>query len=315
MNEEILRFIRYLSWKMDCLQEQESAPLKIDRAKATLHMNQLEAIVQEKKEELRKAMPKVPIMAYYNKPKNLYKKDGSLSAHGVKWFDTLRRLGLPDTSVGPVGEIIEYEDGNPNSDIQIKEFLFSLGWEPDCYKFVRNKETGEEKKIPQVRYYSQNDERKGELTDSVRQLIKKNPSLESLDGLTVAKHRLAIFKSFLDYSDEQGNVVASAGGFTNTLRMKHRLPIVNLPKAISSVPWGAEIRSCIVAQEGKILCGSDVSSLEDMTKRHLIYDLDSEFVEAMNEPGYDPHISIAIEAGKMTEEEYKFFKWYKDKNK
>jgi hypothetical protein len=122
---------------------------------------------------------------------------------------------------------------------------------------------------------------------------------------------MKIFEAFLKHSNEYGDIVAGAGGFTNTMRMKHRLPIVNLPKAVSSVPWGKEIRGCIKAQEGKVLCGSDVSSLEDMTKRHLIYDLDPEFVEDMNTPGYDPHCAIAVQAGKMTEEQYEFFKQYK----
>lgn len=304
MNEEILRFIRYLSWKMDCLQEQEANPLKIDRAKATLHMNQLEAIVQEKKEELRKAMPKVPIMAYYNKPKNLYKKDGSLSAHGVKWFDTLKRLGLPETSVGPVGEIIEYEDGNPNSDPQIKEWLFSLGWSPCTQKFVRNKETGEEKQIPQVRYFSQNDPRKGELTDSVKALIEKEPALQALDGLTVAKHRLGIFKAFLEHSDEEGYCAATAGGFTNTLRLQHRNPFVNMPKADGEVAWGKEIRGCIIAPEGYEMCGSDVVSLEATTKRHFMFPHDPDYADAMGQDGFDEHCDLAIHAGALSKEDY-----------
>lgn len=315
MNPDILRLIRYLSWKQDCLREQEANPLKIFREKAKKHYDELSLIVETKREELRQAMPKVPQMAYYNKPKVCYKKDGSLSSHGAKWFSTLSRLGLPEGSVGPVGEVVGYEEGNPNSNIQLKDWLFGLGWQPCTFKFVRDKETGEEKKIPQLYYYGQNDPRKGELTDSVIKLVKKAPELSALEGLAVAKHRMAIFNSFLEHSDEDGNVVASAGGLTNTLRLKHRVPIVNLPKAISSVPWGEEIRGCIVPQDGMVFCGSDVSSLEDMTKRHLIYELDSGFVEGMNTPGYDPHCQIAIEAGKMTEDEYEFFKWFKAKDK
>ena len=308
---EILRFVRYLSFKADCLREQQENPLKIDRVKAQEYHDQLEAIVEEKKQALSEAMPKVPNIKYHNKPKILYKKDGSYSANGIKWFEALNRLGQPRDSEGPVAEILGYDNGNPNSDPQLKEWLFYLGWTPCTFKFERNKETGDERKIPQVRYFSQNDERKGELTESVKKLTKKVPELLALEGLTIARHRMAIFKSFLDGSDSDGNVVSRAGGFTNTLRLKHRLPIVNLPKAISSIPWGYEVRSCIVSQDGMTFCGSDVSSLEDMTKRHLIYGLDPGFVESMNTPGYDPHCSIAIEAGKMTQDEYEFFKWFK----
>ena len=303
VSKDTLRFIRYLSFKMDCLRSQESHPLKIDREKAQKHYDELLAIVEEKKEALSKAMPKVPIMNYHNKPKKPHKADGSLSALGERWYDTLKRLGLPEDTVGPVGEVVGYEDGNPQSDPQLKEYLFSLGWQPCTYKFLRDKVSGDEKKIPQVRYFSQNDPRKGELTESIKALIEKEPALEHLDGLTVAKHRLSIFKAFLDYSDEDGYCAATAGGFTNTLRLQHRNPFVNLPKADGEVPWGVEIRGCIIAPEGYEMCGSDVVSLEDTTKRHYMYPYDPEYVEEMSREGFDPHLDLAVHAGVLTYEE------------
>lgn len=299
------RYLRFLSFKMFMLQQQEANPLRIDLEKAQAHYDELQQVVEDKLVELTEVMPKRPIE--HTAPKVYRKQDGTLSVHGVKWEEKLKQYNQPSGTT----RFFEYENGNPNSDPQLKEWLFSLGWEPCTNKFQRNKLTGDEKQIPQVRYFSQNDSRKGELTDSVKALVKVTPELQALDGLTVAKHRMKIFEAFLKHSDEDGNIVAGAGGFTNTMRMKHRLPIVNLPKAVSSVPWGKEIRGCIKAQEGKVLCGSDVSSLEDMTKRHLIYDLDPEFVENMNTPGYDPHCAISVQAGKMTEEQYEFFKQYK----
>lgn len=303
LNEEIFRYVRYIGFKGDCLRQQELNPLKIDREKAQKHYDELLTIVEEKKEALSKAMPKVPIMNYHNKPKKPYKADGSLSALGERWYDTLKRLGLPDDTVGPVGEVVGYEDGNPQSDPQLKEYLFSLGWQPCTYKFLRDKVSGDEKKIPQVRYFSQNDPRKGELTESIKALVEKEPALEHLDGLTVAKHRLSIFKAFLDYSDEDGYCAATAGGFTNTLRLQHRNPFVNLPKADGEVPWGVEIRGCIIAPEGYEMCGSDVVSLEATTKRHYMYPYDPEYAEAMGVEGFDEHLDLAKYDGKLTQEE------------
>jgi len=71
--------------------------------------------------------------------------------------------------------------------------------------------------------------------------------------------------------------------------------------------WGKEIRGCIVAPEGEILVGSDVSSLEDNTKRHYMEPLDPTYVEAMNQPGYDPHMKLLVIAGRITEEDYEFY--------
>ena len=194
MNSDILRFLRYISHKADCLREQEANPLTLDVEKAQKHYDELTQIVEEKTQALAKVMPKVPGKTQ-NKPKNLYKQDGSYSAHGKKWFDTLKELKLPENTEGPV--VVEWVEGNPKSTIQIKDWLFSLGWEPCTYKYQRNKVTGDEKKSPQVRDVAQSDPRKGELTDSVLRLKDREPAIEELEGLTVAQHRRGIFEAFL----------------------------------------------------------------------------------------------------------------------
>ena len=339
LTPEILRFIRYLSFKNSCLLEQEMNPLVVDLEKAQRHYNELEALKQDKTEALAKIMPKVPVCSYRNKPKVMHKKDGSLSAHAEKWYALLKEQHLPSTTEGTVTVIEGHEDGNPNSPSQVKEWLYSLGWKPCTYKYDRNKKTGEEKKIEQVRYSSPSDPRKGMLTDSVLKLKAKEPGIEHLEGLTVASHRMSIFKSLLeaakpiDDNPRYGHVVAGAGGFTNTLRLKHRAPIVNLPKVGSA--WGEEIRGCIVAPppkkeyvptnldvsysslDGKVknveyvVCGADVVSLEDMTKRHYMKPLDPTYVEEMDVEGFDPHMKLLVIAGKITQEDYDFYVNYK----
>src|SRR6056297_1576513 len=225
MNSDILRFLRYLSFKADCLREQEQNPLTLDVGKAQKHYEELTEVIEEKTKALAKVMPKVPDQMK-NKPKNCYKQDGSYSVKGKEWFDTLKSLRLPMETEGPV--VVTWKDGNPASTIQVKDWLFSLNWSPCTYKYQRNKVTGEEKKIPQVRYVAQSDPRKGELTDSVLRLKDREPAIEELEGLTVAQHRKSIFEGFLS-ENREGKLVAGAAGLTNTLRLKHRKPIVNLP--------------------------------------------------------------------------------------
>ena len=95
--------------------------------------------------------------------------------------------------------------------------------------------------------------------------------------------------------------------------MKHSV-IVNLPGVDKK--YGGDIRNCLIANDNEELCGSDLSNIEDRTKRHYIYDYDPQYVEEMNIEGYDAHLSIAILAGSMTEDEAEFYKWYeKEKNK
>jgi len=300
LSDDIRRFLRYLSFKQDCLREQEANPLTVDVEKAQRHYNELEAIKSEKTIALAKVMPQRPIEKYKNKPKVMQKKDGTLSALGEAWYKLLKEQCLPSTTEGTVTIVEGWEDGNPNSPSQVKEWLYSLGWKPCTYKYDRNKLTGEEKKIEQVRYSSASDPRKGELTDSVLKLKAKEPGIEVLEGLTVATHRMSIFKAFVA-SAKEGQVIASAGGLTNTLRLKHRSPIVNLPKVGS--PWGEEIRGCIVAQEGTTVCGADVSSLESCTKRHYMWDYDPDYVTDMSTEGFDEHLDLAKHAGEVTQEQ------------
>ena len=70
------------------------------------------------------------------------------------------------------------------------------------------------------------------LTNSVKLLIPANPTVGVLDGLTVIQHRLSIFEGMLE-CEVDGYVKAGIDGLTNTLRFKHKKPLVNLPVLIS----------------------------------------------------------------------------------
>lgn len=286
------RLISYLKFKMDCLREQEETGLKFNREYCEVILKDLEEQKAAKLEELKKAMPKVPVYVTRSCPKVLYKNNGQLSTRGKEWMELLEKLDLP-RHTPEVKVIKEYEEPNPNSTDQLKKWLTSLGWVPENIKFVRNKETGDVKQIPQVA----SKQGGGEICDSIKKLAEKEPSINVLDGLSVMSHRIGIFKAFLD-NEQEGRVYAKAMGLTNTLRMQHSLPIVNLPSVDRK--WGREVRSCIIADDDSVLCGSDLSGIEDNTKRHYIYKFDPDYVEEMNKPGWDPHLEIAMLAGFLT---------------
>ena len=287
------KFFGYLSFKMNCANAAERVGWKIDLQLAEDSITTLKGQQAEKVKELREVMPMRKVMSVKTKPKVCLKKDGSVSTHGKRWFDLLASSGLPSNYEGDVTVVKGVEDSNPNSPDQVKDWLFGLGWEPCTYKFDKNKETGEEKKIPQVR-------KNGELTKSVEILIKNNPAVGVLDGLTVIQHRLGIFHGFVE-CEENGYVKAGVKGLTNTLRFKHVKPLVNLPGV--DKPWGKEIRGCLTAPEGYTLCGADMTSLEDTTKRHYMKPYDPDYVEEMSKKGFDPHLDLAKHAGSVTQEQ------------
>lgn len=295
--DKSMELVRYLTFKMKCAALQEKCKWKLDNMLCQDSMDKLLLIKQEKTDELFLAMPKVPKYSDKKYPAKPFKMDGSLSAHGKAWLEFLKGQGLPEDHKEPVKYVHSYEEPNPGSIPQLKDWLFSLGWEPMTYKHKRNKETGDVKKIPQI---NKDDKDNPGLCESVKELYTKVPALEALDGMFVVSHRISILKGFLENVDEDGYIQAKIQGFTNTLRFKHKIA-VNLPGV--DKPYGDIVRGCLVAPDGYELVGSDMSSLEDRCKQHYMWAYDPEYVKTQMAPDFDPHIDLAVFAGKMTEEQ------------
>ena len=286
------RLIDYLSFKLDCAREQEALRWKLDVPKAQAAYDEISQLKDEKVEQLADAMPKRILARMVNQPKVMHKKDGELSSHGEKWVALCKEYKQPVTSLCFVVKTGE-ERGNPNSNDQVKDWLRSLGWEPRTFKFVRDKKTGEERQIEQVRKNS-------ELCQSVRDLSVNDPAVDLLDGLTVLTHRAGILKSFLECHTD-GFLEAGIAGLTNTFRFKHYRPLVNLPSV--DKPYGDVIRGCLMCPEGYVLAGADMTSLEDTTKRHYMKPLDPDYVNEMSREGFDPHLDLALHAGVITQDD------------
>lgn len=293
-NEDYDRIVQYLSFKAKCAQKQQEAGWKLDVDKCRGYLAELEDKLVTPVSELKKAMPKVTIYRKMAPPSKPYKKDGSLSEVGKRWFDKLEELNLPKNYKLPINIEVGEEKPNPSSPSQIKAWLESLGWKPESFKYVRE-DRFTERKIPQVRIDGPDGK---ELCPSVLKI--DHPAIEHLKNITVLEHRIGILKSFLD-NEKSGKVEALIGGLTNTLRFKHKAPCVNLPGV--SRPYGEYIRGVLISEKGMILCGSDQSSLEDMTKRHYIYNYDPEYVKEMDRPDFDPHLDLAKVHGIVTQDQ------------
>ena len=286
------RLIDYLTFKLDCAKEQETLRWKLDVDKAQAAYDEIMALKVEKVEQLAEAMPRKTLTRMASRPKIMYKKDGSLSSHGEKWVDLCKEYKHPETTMQFVVKTGE-ERGNPNSNDQVKDWLYSLGWKARTYKFLRDKVTGNERQIEQVR-------KNGELCRSVKELAEVDKAVDLLDGLTVLTHRAGILKSFLE-CHKDGWLEASVAGLTNTFRFKHYRPLVNLPGV--DKPYGDVIRGCLTCPDNYVLAGADMTSLEDTTKRHYMKPLDPDYVEAMSREGFDPHLDLALHAGVITQDD------------
>ena len=298
-----LPILKYLEFKLDCAAEQERSGWKLDLDLARNTLAQMYPVKEEKVLGLTAAMPKVIKYAVKTPPAASFKKDGTLSVQGVKWAALLREHNLPPHTES-VRVVANVEEPNPNSHPQLKDWLFSLGWEPATYKFVKE-EDGEQRQIPQIQ--TEDEDRNKMLCPSVLLLADREPAIRLLAGLFVLSHRISILEGFLT-SERGGFVRAEIQGLTNTLRFKHKT-VVNLP-GVDKL-YGKEIRGCLVARDGYELCGSDMTSLEDMTKRHYMHPYDPEYVEEMSKPGFDPHLDLAMTAGRITAEDLALYTEHK----
>lgn len=296
-HENVLRFLKYLAFKMDCAREQERSRWKLDIERCHSSLEKLEKLREEKFNELRGAMPPVPITVTRNRPKVFRKQDGELSAAGSKWIDLCEKLHVPHDHEGPLVEVTGYDEPNPGSSPQIKHWLDSLGWVPQTFK--TNKKGVE---VPQINKQKQDG---GGVCESVKRLSEKEPAIEVLDNFFVLGHRIGILNGFLSAVSQDGYVSARIQGLTNTLRFKHA-EVVNLPKI--DAPFGDDIRGALIAPEGYELCGSDMSSLEDRTKQHFMWNYDPDYVTEMMTADFDPHIDIAVVGGLMTKVDADFYK-------
>lgn len=293
--DTICKYLTYLEFKLTCVKKQEQIGVKLNIPLIKEELINLEDLKVQKIEILTKAMPKVPVKAKKEMPKVLRKADGSLSANGYKWFEFLKENGLPETYTNTVDYIKGYVEPNPNSHAQIKDWLFSLGWSPGWFKYVKEEGSREMRKIPQI---ASKDE-PGEVCESIKKLIEKEPNIEELSGLGVISHRISILKGFLR-DQINSRLYQGTSNLTNTLRLCHT-KICNLPS--TDKPYSKNIRASLIPDNEMIMCGTDLKNVEDNTKRHFIFPFDPEYVKSQMTEGFDAHLDIARIAGMLSEEQ------------
>lgn len=295
------RVVKYLNFKMEQLSEQQETRIRVDVPKAKDLVIMFEELLDEKITQLAKVMPKVPVYTKHTKPAKPFKKDGSMSSTGEKWKVLTDKAGVDFDYEGEIKTIKEYNDPNPSSSAQVKAWLDAMGWIPETFKFLKDPD-GNERKIPQI--YVQGTG--GQICPSIERLSEENPDVEALVGLGVIKHRKGVVQGFLDSLIFGEYIEAGANGFTNTLRLKHRKPFVNLPS--SRVNYGEDVRGCIIAREGKRFVCSDLSSMENLWSFNYQMPYDPDYVMSQQSDDYDPHLNLAKAGGLLSEDEVNFFK-------
>lgn len=288
------KIIKYLMFKIYSIKIQHENPIKLDIPFIKDNLDKLNAIYKEKKEKLESILPKIPKYGSVTY-KNYIEIDGKYFTKKDIEYEDLVKEGHEIKEKITLPKILREDLPNGNSQTQIKDYLFSIGWKPLWYKKSTLK-SGKISKSPQI---SKENGNSGEICDSVVALYEEHPELEALESMGVLKHRIGILKGFLrDQVD--GYIVADIAGITNTLRIRHK-GVVNLVGY--GKPYWDIIRGCFICEDDEIMCGSDLSGLETSTQHHYMYNYDTEYVNKIRQPGYDPHISLGVLGGIISEDE------------
>lgn len=332
VDEHVSRILTFLMYKMDVAALQERTRWKVDVEYLEESRKELSKLVEESATTLEAIMPPSPKYAARKPPKQPYKKNGELSASGERWENVkeLLRSGERDEwgnllaevrKEGEIHQLTGYNPPNINSSQQVKDFLFSKGWRPQTFKYVRDNEAFEEwirskpekgsfrgawrqwqdskpedRAIPQI---TMDGEEGKELCESIVELAEQIPEIRALENYSIIKHRLGVVEGFFERMSDDGYLAYRVGGMTNTLRVRMVAPLTNL--AASHKPYAEFIRGCLVAGEGNTGIYSDLDALENRVGHHYMLPLDPEYVAQMMSDEYDPHIDMAIKAGFITE--------------
>ena len=323
VDQHIDRILTFICHKVYIARLKEKTRFKLDEDLNNENILKLEALIKAAADELESVMPKVAKYTTKNLPAKMFKKNGDISATGISWNETKEKIGKKDELGNDIAVWVDsttikvlnkYEDPNINSSQQIKDFLFSKGWKPQTFKFDVDEEAKAiwaanryrkdlkpvPRKIPQLNIEGENGK---ELCPSVLMLADEVPEIMAYAKYSVIKHRYGILTGFKRDAVD-GWVKGRVRGFTNTLREQHT-ELTNLPSV--GKPYGDFIRGALIAESGNILCGSDMSSLEDRVKHHFMIPHDPEYVSTMMDANYDPHVTTALFAGMITKEEFDQF--------
>lgn len=297
------------------MRDQQTTGVGFAYDRAVEYCKQLDHIIHTVENEITRNIPSKP------KQKGVsilepFLKTGGYKKAVVDWYphlnDPLTYKNMLDCTYdvkvsGPFSRV-EWFSINLNSDKQIKEWLYSLGWEPDEWNYKDGEYNPDGTKV----------KTSPKVTDSSVEKIDPNLA-EQISLRSKASHKRNQIQGWIDKTRPDGRIEAGANAYgANTGRMQHR-SVANVTKASSDkktgeLIWypdkqpfffGTEQRSLFEAQNypDYVLIGRDAAGLELRCLAH--YMNDPEFTEVILNG--DIHEFNRVLAGLDTRDQAKTF--------
>lgn len=259
----------------ELLHKQQEYGWKVDRN----HMDRCIYFLQHWMDRIDKALDKhLPLILEINesKVKGVYKyvskpflRSGEYSRSVVNWLAGSDFLYPADVG-GPFSRI-SFRKIRLDSNLESKKFLLDLGWIPDQWNY--DKEGN--KTSPKL---SKDDPFEG-VQGSVGRLMAKRVQ---------CKQRMGIVAGLTDAIRPDGRISSVVSGLAATGRATHKT-IVNIPG--EDAFFGKWMRQIFVADEGKILVGTDSAAcqMRMLCARMKDNDYTQAVLHGRKEDGTDPH--------------------------
>lgn len=289
--------LRQEHWSSYIMFRQEQNGCNFEYEKALENIETLSVYAEARAEYILRNIPSTPKVcgAVINAP---FKKNGEYRKSVLDWYtytvagpgETRERVAEDiNTVVGPFSRI-DWKELNLNSSVQVKTWLYSIGWVPDAWnykkdkrgRFIKDDEGQLIKTSPQITQTSL-DLIDGQLGTSISERNKANHKRNQIVGLLKRTHTDTL--RIPAGANPQG---------TPTARMKHR-GVANIPKASSfenkadkqdprngQLLWhtdveqdpffGTEMRALFSAPPRRVLVGRDAAGLEFRIFAHYVGD-------------------------------------------
>ena len=275
------------NWALAFKQEHRSAQIMYQQQvngcyfktkEAAFYVGILSRIIDKTSEDVLKFTHPTPKKkgATVNKP---FKKDGMYTKMVMDWFDTIEDdplLLMPYENLvsGPFTRI-EWHQLNLQSDKQLKEWLYKIGWVPDEWNYSKKEFDSDGNPI----------RTSPKITETSFATLPENIG-PNLTSRSKSRHRRSQIEGWIGNtrSDHRLEGQANPQG-TPTGRMKHKLianvPKPNVDKETGHLIWypnkqtpffGTEMRSLFSCPEDRILVGRDASGLELRCLAHYLND-------------------------------------------
>jgi hypothetical protein len=252
--------------------EQKMNGVYFEKEKAVGYVDTLTTIIDTADDYIQEMAPAKPKKqgAEVSKP---FKKDGKHTKAVEYWLED-HYPDVPSPICGPFSRI-EWNELNIGSHVQLKEWLNTIGWEPDEWNYHKTDVDADGRPV----------KTSPKLTDSSLEKLPGDIG-KALTNRSKSRHRRSQIEGWINNCRDDHRIAADANPQgTPTGRMRH-IGVANVPKASSTeetheliwypdeqpVFFGTEMRSLFSATPGRCLVGRDASGLELRCFAHYLND-------------------------------------------